>query len=119
MRILGPILFTAWAAILASTCALAQTPAQVLVVINKQSPISTSIGQYYIHQRAIPSANLCTIDVPLEDDISHEFYVSDVETPIGKCLTRRNLTESILHIVTTQGVPLRVGGTGSALARGA
>jgi uncharacterized protein (TIGR03790 family) len=113
LRLPRRILFATWATILAAACVLAQTPAQVLVVINKQSPISTSIGQYYMRQRAVPSGNLCTVDVPLEDDISHDIYVSAVETPIGKCLTRKNLTESILYIVTTQGVPLRVGGTGS------
>ena len=93
--------------------AQAQTPAQVLVVINKRSPISSSIGQYYMRQRHIPPGNLCTIDTADENDISHDIYVSDIETPIGKCLKRKNLTESILYIVTTQGVPLRVGGTGS------
>ena len=66
-----------------------------------------------MHRRAIPPANLCTIDTPPENDISHHIYVSDIETPIGKWLTRKNLTESILYIVTTQDVPLRVGGTGS------
>ena len=117
MRTPRPILLAAWVIILATTSAFAQTPAEiaakVLVVINKRSPTSTSIGQYYMRQRAIPPGNLCTIDVPLEDDIEHPFYVSDIETPIGQCLTRKNLTESILYIVTTQDVPLRVGGTGS------
>jgi len=100
---------------IAATAARAQTPAQVLVVINKQSPISSAIGQYYLHQRSIPPANLCTLDVPVQDDISHDFYESSVEGPIGKCLTRRNLTESVLYIVTTQGVPLRVSGNGDKL----
>jgi uncharacterized protein (TIGR03790 family) len=113
LRPLSPFLFGIAAIALAGASLSAQTVAQVLVVVNKQSPVSTAIGQYYMRQRAIPPGNLCTLDVPNEDDISHDFYVSDVETPIGKCLTRKKLTESILYIVTTQGVPLRVSGTGS------
>jgi uncharacterized protein (TIGR03790 family) len=97
------------------TDAHAQTPAQVLVVINKRSPVSDEIGRYYMRRRAIPAGNLCVIDVPLGDDISHSFYESDVEAPIAKFLTRTKLTESILYIVTTQGVPLRVTGDGNKL----
>ena len=108
---------------LLTTCAVAviapeahgQTPAQVLVVVNRQSLISGAIAEYYMRQRAVPAANLCVIDVPLQDDISHSFYESGVEAPIGRFLTRKKLTESILYIVTTQGVPLRIGGTGEAL----
>lgn len=88
----------------------AQTPAQVLVVINKESPVSSMIGQYYTRQRGIPPGNLCTIDTPLEDDVARSVYDSDVESPIRKFLTRKNLQESILYIVTTQGVPLRIMG---------
>ena len=105
-------------ALLFSLCAsalAAQTPAQVLVVINKRSPLSSSIGQYYMHRRGIPPANLCTIDVPLEDVILHPFYFSDIEAPIGKCLTSHNLVESVLYIVTTDGLPLRIRGTGETI----
>ncbi len=88
----------------------AQTPAQVLVVINKQSPVSSAIGRYYLLRRQIPAANLCVIDTPANDDVSHAVYESGVEAPIGKCLTRARMTESILYIVTTEGVPLRITG---------
>jgi uncharacterized protein (TIGR03790 family) len=90
--------------------ACAQTPAQVLVVVNKKSPTSTAIGQYYMNRRAIPAANLCVIDTPPEDDISHAVYEADIEKPIGSFLAARKLQESILYVVTTQGVPLRITG---------
>ncbi len=96
----------------ASAAAWAQTPAQVLVVTNKRSANSVAIGQYYMSKRSIPAGNLCIIDVPVLDDISRAFYESDVEAPIRKFLERNKLTESILYIVTTQGVPLRVAGGG-------
>ena len=115
MKTFRALLFTL-CAITATPCvAPAQTPAQVLVVTNKQSPVSVAIGAYYMSRRAIPAANSCVIDMPLDDDISRATYDSDVEAPIGKCLTRKKLTESILYIVTTQGVPLRAYGSGEKL----
>jgi len=98
-----------------ATFARGQTPAQVLVVINKRSQTSGAIGRYYMTKRAIPAANLCIIDTPPEDDITRAVYDSDVEAPIGKFLTRNKLTEPILYIVTTDGVPLRVLGDGNKL----
>lgn len=102
--------------VLTAAGAGAQTPGQVLVVVNKRVVVSTFIGGYYMQRRAIPAANRCTIDVPDADDISRAFYEASVEAPIGKCLTRGKLTESILYIVTTQGVPLRVLGDGAQQA---
>jgi uncharacterized protein (TIGR03790 family) len=115
MRDLSAFLLAVLALNVAVSSVRAQTPAQVLVVINKQSPISIAIGQYYLRKRGIPLANLCVIDMPLADNIPHEAYESGVETPIGQCLISRKLTESILYLVTTQGVPLRIFGTGDGL----
>jgi uncharacterized protein (TIGR03790 family) len=109
------LILAACAIVVAAADARGQTPAQVLVVINKQSPVSTEIGQYYMSRRAVPPGNLCLIDVPVEDDISHSFYDSGVEAPIRKFLERKKLTESVLYIVTTQGVPLRITGSGDKL----
>jgi len=68
-----------------------------------------------MHRRDIPSANLCTIDVPDEENITHALYETGVEGPIGEFLSRKKLTESVLYIVTTQGVPLRTPGTGKPM----
>lgn len=92
-----------------------QTPAQVLVVINKNSPVSSAIGQYYVTKRAIPRANVITIDAPTDNEIDRAIYNSAIEAPLARFLTRNKLTESILYIVTTQGVPLRIPGTGEKL----
>jgi len=87
----------------------------VLVVINKRSPDSGTIGRYYMARRHIPPGNLCTIDVAPDEVIQRALYDSDVEAPIRKFLIQKNLTESILYIVTTSGVPLRIPGTGEQL----
>jgi uncharacterized protein (TIGR03790 family) len=86
----------------------AQTPAQVLVVINRQSPASREIGEYYSGKRGIPVANRCTLDVAPSELITRHDYETRVEAPIAAFLKSRGLAESILYIVLTSGVPLRI-----------
>ena len=109
------MLLGALGAIAFATPAQAQSPDQVLVVINKQSSVSNTIGRYYMARRAIPATNLCIIDVPPDNDTTRAIYDSGIEPLIAKFLTQKKLTESILYIVTTQGVPLRISGNGAEL----
>jgi uncharacterized protein (TIGR03790 family) len=92
-----------------SSCPLwGQSAKNVLVVVNKRSAVSEHIGQYYVHKREIPLANICRIDTPEKEVISRDVYNKEIEGPIGACLQKGGLTESILYMVTTLGVPLRV-----------
>ena len=115
LRTIQALLLALCATAVVPAPAEAQSPAQVLVVVNKNSPVSGAFGRYYMTKRAVPAGNLCTIDVPDEEEIPREHYDSDIEAPIRKFLVRANLTESILYIVTTQGVPLRIPGDGNKL----
>jgi uncharacterized protein (TIGR03790 family) len=94
---------------------LAQTPDQVLVVINKRSADSREIGAYYLKKRGIPTANVCAIDTAPDEQIARKIYAEQVETPIGKCLVTGRLTEKVLYIVTTSGVPLAIIGRGDSM----
>jgi uncharacterized protein (TIGR03790 family) len=89
----------------------AQAPGEVLVVVNKRSPVSQQIGEYYLRRRAIPPGNLCAIDTPAVEEITRSVYGAQVEAPIAKYLTQHRLREKILYIVLTKGVPLKVAGT--------
>ena len=115
LRSFAAFLLAVCAAGFAPAILRSQTPSLVLVVVNKRSAVSIAIGEYYIGKRGIPASNLCVLDVPETDDISRAVYDAGVEDPIAKFLTRKKLTESILYIVTTQGVPLRVKGNGAKL----
>jgi uncharacterized protein (TIGR03790 family) len=90
----------------------AQGPADVLVVVNDNSPLSRSIGEYYVRKRAIPLKNVCHIQAPDSEDLPRADYDKFIATPVASCLRREVLTERILYAVTTQGVPLRISGTG-------
>jgi len=87
---------------------IAQTPQQVLVVVNKRSPASRQIADYYMRQRSIPSANRCTIDVAPEESIERRQYETRIEAPIGAFLKAHRLSEQILYIVLTKDVPLKM-----------
>lgn len=111
----GVVLFRTLAFLLLFLAGLfGQTPGQVLVVVNRRSAVSRQIGDYYLHKRAIPEANLCTIDTAPEEQISRTVYDNQVEAPVGKFLKSHGLQEQILYIVLTSGVPLKVIGPGDA-----
>ena len=46
----------------------------------------------------------------MTEDIAREQYDREIAGAIGACLTRNSLTEQILYIVTTGGVPLKIPG---------
>jgi uncharacterized protein (TIGR03790 family) len=109
------ILLLLLTAALISAPASAQTAENVLVVVNKRSDVSKRIAQYYVHKREIPAANVCSIDTTEDEGISRDVYNREIEKPIGGCITKGNLHDKILYIVTTLGVPLRVDGPGKEL----
>lgn len=88
----------------------AQRPANVLVVINDNSSLSREIGEYYARRRGIPASNICRIRTVQTENIARPDYNRDIAFPIANFLRQNNLVESILYIVTTSGVPLRVPG---------
>ena len=98
--------------VLFAAAVVAQTPDQILVVVNRRSAISRQIGEYYLHKRDIPLANLCPIDTAPDETIERPVYDKDIQTPIGDFLRIHGLQEKILYIVLTSGVPLRINGPG-------
>ncbi len=89
----------------------AQTPpsrAGVLVVVNDNSALSRSIAEYYALRREIPARNLCRVRTTVEEEIPRNLYDREIAGPISACLRERSLTEQVLYLVTTAGVPLRI-----------
>lgn len=93
----------------------AQPPDTVLVVVNQASPLSRRIGEYYSGQRRIPAVNICRLNATANEEISRPEFDEQVLQPVQKYLRAHNLTEKVLYIVTTDGVPLKIrGNTGLA-----
>ena len=89
---------------------LAQSSENVLVVINQADTLSRRIGDYYISKRSIPLKNVCRLQVTAEETIPADVYEKQVEQRVKACLQQQGLSEKILYIVTTMGVPLRISG---------
>jgi len=90
---------------------VAQTAANVAVVINENSAVSQRVGEYYIRQRAIPASNVIRLRTSQEETIDRIQYQTTIERPIAIAL-EQHLQDRILYIVLTKGVPLRINGTG-------
>jgi len=87
-----------------------QPPDSVLIVVNQPSALSRQIGEYYAERRHIPSANICRLNASTNEEISRSDFDETVAHPIQNYLRGHNLTEKVLYIVTTAGVPLKVRG---------
>ncbi len=87
----------------------------MLVVVNENSPVSRNIGEYYARRRGVPLRNLCRLRTTTEEDIPRADYNREVAGPLAAFLRKAELSESVLYIVTTLGVPLRIPGTGTGM----
>jgi uncharacterized protein (TIGR03790 family) len=95
---------------LAETAA-AQSPENVLLILNESSPTSLEIGQYYAQKRGIPEQNILRIRTNLTDEVAREEFSSQIEAPIALWLIRNSAQDRILYFVLTKGIPLRIAGT--------
>lgn len=106
-----PGAFRLWAVlVLLCSEAVAGGPANVLVVVNQWSAVSKIVGEYYVRKRMVPRRNICFIQTGEQETVSRDVYRQEIEKPVAACLISRELAESILYIVTTLGVPLRIAG---------
>ncbi|HEX5431565.1 MAG TPA: TIGR03790 family protein, partial [Bryobacteraceae bacterium] len=116
VRLTNPLslLFPLWLFLLWPGAVCAQTAQNVLVIVNNDSSLSRTIGEYYALRRGIPKRNICGIRAGKDQDISRAVYDSKIAAPIARCLQKNGLVQKILYIVTTAGVPLRIPGTDGA-----
>ena len=94
----------------AATCA-AQTPDQVVIIVNDNSALSRTIGEYYARKRGVPAAQVCRLRAPLEETVPRFIYDSRIAAPVARFLRSRRLVDKILFLVTTNDVPLRIRGS--------
>ncbi len=97
---------------IASSAAAAQDGHSVLVVLNDQSSLSRTIGDYYARRRSIPQENICHIRAPETERIPRDVYNRQIASPIAAYLRRNGLADQVLYIVNTMGVPLKIEGSG-------
>jgi len=94
----------------------AQSGEQVLVVANRNDAPSREIADYYRPRRSIPVKNLCYLDAATTaEEIPWDTYVAQIERPVAACLEKNGLRETVLYIVLTLGIPLKVQGAGRGM----
>lgn len=88
----------------------APSPASVLVLINKTSPVSEATGAGYATSRNLPETHICRITTTDADRISPTAFESEILAPLARHLKTNSLQDSILYIATTPGVPRIIDG---------
>jgi uncharacterized protein (TIGR03790 family) len=82
-------------------------PKDVWLVVNKNVPASREVADHYIAKRGVPKANVVELDLPKVEDISRTEYDAKFAAPLRAALKPHKDAAKVL--VTTYGVPLRVG----------
>jgi uncharacterized protein (TIGR03790 family) len=96
------------------TIATALEPNQILVIVNNDVPASVQLGEYYCQQRNVPKGNILALSLgkTLVNSISRDYYDRNIAEPIRKRLADQMPGQPIRCLLTTYGVPYKVGPRG-------
>lgn len=94
--------WAALAACLSLPSARALTPAEILILVNKDVPISSDVAKMYQRLRGIPPENVLRLSLGDDRSISRVRYGMQVASPVKKYLLEH---ASIQCLVTTSGFP--------------
>src|SRR5262245_35204429 len=86
----------------------AQSPANVAIVVNDNSPDSQRIAEHYARTRNIPSTNILRIQTSTDTAIERAAYVTTIERPLALAISRAGLQDRLLYLVLTNVSPFRI-----------
>jgi len=94
---------------------LALAPDEILVIANGDSAVSMRIARYYCQKRQVPTKNVLTMSLgtELRDTISRNDYEKCLSEPIRNKLFDLEFAGKIRCLLTTYGVPYKVGPRGT------
>jgi len=99
--------------ILSACCRAGQAlePSEILVVVNTDNAASVRLARYYCEKRGILFSRMIMVPLgtPLRDTIGRADYDQRLAGPIRWALQSRKDLADIKCIVTTYGIPFRVG----------
>jgi len=99
--------------------ALAQSGANVLLVVNEASADSGRIAEHYARVRSVPPEQVLRIRVDVADEIERAAFDAQIQAPVAAWIRQRAAQDRILFIVLTKGIPLRISGTSGRQGTGA
>jgi len=95
------------------SCAVgfALEPNEILIIANKDIAASVHIAKYYCKKRKVPKDNILAVSLGknLNDTISRNSYERLLAEPIRKKLSDYEFAAKIRCLLTTYGVPIKVG----------
>ncbi len=96
------------------SAAAALEPGGILVIANSDNAASMRLAHYYCQKRQVPAENIFAVSLGAEvrDTISRADYEKWLAEPIRKKLLDLQFAGKIRCLLTTYGVPYRVGGRG-------
>ena len=81
-------------------------PRNVLLVINRASETSRTVGAHYRAVRNIPSSNICYITCSTAECVTKTECEAQIREPIRQFILSNGLDDIIDYIVLTKGVPV-------------
>lgn len=86
-------------------------PNEILVVANSDHAASIRLARYYCERRGVPTGNVIPVSLgtPLRDTIGRGDYDRRLVGPIRRTFLTRKDLDGIKCLVTTYGMPFRVG----------
>jgi len=84
---------------------------EILVIANADNPASVGIAKYYCSKRGVPEDNILSLSLGavLNDTITRDSYERLLAEPIRKELLTKQQPGKIRCLLTTYGVPYKVG----------
>jgi uncharacterized protein (TIGR03790 family) len=100
--------------ILCCASVFALEPDEILVIANSDIGASVQIAQYYCAKRGVPTDNILALPLgaALNDTITRDDYEKQLAEPIRKKLSGYEFAAEIKCLLTTYGVPIKVGKRG-------
>ncbi len=85
---------------------------ELLVIANRNDPVSVRIARHYMHQRHVPRQNLVLLNILPDDDgnylsIGRDAFTKQIWEPVCRAISQRNL-EHVLAWVFSTHIPFRV-----------
>ncbi len=108
------LLLSLLALLLLDSAVLALEPGEILIIANGNRSESLAIAQYYCAKRGVPTENILTLRLgtKLNYTISRANYEKQMAEPIRERLLSPGSGGQIKCLLTTYGVPVKVGGRG-------
>jgi uncharacterized protein (TIGR03790 family) len=83
-------------------------PEELLLLVNRNAREGRELAEFYAQARKVPDGRILELDLPFEDDMSHEQFERQVVPAVRAFLREQGLQEKVRCIVTFYGVPLRL-----------